>query len=161
MKRILLMLVGLSIILVSPELMAKNNLNLRFNESINGLLVNAEDLHRIISQSSNVARLVEGDYEITLYLNQTPVFRVGDLLIGKQNGSATKVEREIQWNENFKIIDDRYILVSSQPEFEWRQYPLTNFQPFKLLFYDKSSKHIKQVLEIEGNLKRDIAINNN
>lgn len=160
MKRVMILMVILSFTAAAVGLMATTNLNLRFKESVNGLMVDVEDLQRIISGSTNVAKLPAGNYEISLYLWRTPLFYLGDLSIETYDEAAQQARRQIQWNENFKGIDDRYMLVSSLPEFEWVHYPLSNYQPFKLLFYDKSSRHISLMLEIEGTLKRDININN-
>jgi hypothetical protein len=160
MKRVMILAVILSFTAAAAGLMATTNLNLRFKESVNGLMVNVEDLQRIISGSTNVAKLPGGNYEINLYLWRTPLFYLGDLSIEKYDETARQVKRQIRWNENFKDIDDRYMLVSSVPEFEWVHYPLSNCKPFKLMFYDKSSRHISLMLEIEGSLKRDININN-
>ncbi len=143
------------------SLMAKkNNTNLRYREAIDGIVLDLEDVTRIVKNSGNVARLKGGMYEFGLVMEGTPVFHLGNLHVETDAlaKSRPRMVRNLEWNNTFAIAEDRYMRVPSMPDFEWGSYPLRSLAPYKIVFYDGKSSHIHMVLEIEGVLKRDISI---
>ena len=158
MKKIILFLV---VFVVAFSLMAqKHNTNLRYRKAIDGVVLDLEDVARIIKSSGNAARLKAGKYEVGLVMPRTPVFHLGNLHveIDELAKPRPRMVRNLEWNTTLDIAGDRYIKVPSMPDFEWASYPLRSHGPYKIVFYDGNAKHIHMVLEIEGVLKRDNSI---
>lgn len=158
MKKLILFMLMFA---VAFSLVARNpNTNLRFRESINGVVLDLDDVARIIQSSGNAARLNDGLYKVGIVVPHSPVFHLGNLNVEIDKSATPKprMTRRLEWNNTFDIANDRYIKVPSMPDFEWARYPLRSQAPYKIVFYDDTAKHIQMVLEIEGVLIRDNSI---
>lgn len=158
MKKLTLFMI---VFAVAFSLMAQtHNTNLRYREAIDGIVLDLEDVARIIKSSGNAARLKAGNYEVGIVMPYTPVFHLGNMHIeiDEMAKPRPRMTRSLDWNNTFDIFEERYIKVPSMPDFEWARYPLRSHSPYKIVFYDSKARHIQMVLEIEGVLKRDNSI---
>jgi hypothetical protein len=146
---------------IAFSLMAqKHNTNLRYREAIDGIVLDLEDVARIIKSSGNAAKLKAGSYEVGIVMPYTPAFHLGNMYIEIDEFAKPRprMVRRLEWNNTFDIAEERYMKVPSMPDFEWARYPLRSHAPYKIVFYDNDARHIQMVLEIEGVIKRDNAI---
>jgi len=132
---------------------------LRFHESVSGMLVDTNDLKRILKNSRNVSRLQKGSYEIGLSLWNSPIFLIAGMEVEPGSDDSSLPDRRVMWNSALDQIDERYLVLPSLPPYEWARNRMRTAMPYRILFYAKSPGAVQVIkLELEGSLQRDLSI---
>lgn len=139
---------------LSAETVKADSRILKFREGISGLLVDTQDLKRILMNSKGVSKLKPGAYNVGLSLLNAPVFLIAELKVDGEQDTM-----HLDWNASLKLLDEKHLMIPSVPGYDWSRNRLKTGLPFRLLFFLKKSRSLEIIkLELAGSLRRSLEI---